>query len=112
MPSTTSFQAGEVVLVSFPFTMGQQAKNRPALVLLDTGDSDVLVARITSQVHTTVWDVAVSDWQFAKLLVPSVIRLHKVATIEKTKIARRIGRLEPIDHSRVSAIIGQIFANW
>jgi hypothetical protein len=41
----TSYQSGEVVLVSFPFTQSSQTKNRPALVLLDTGDADVLVAR-------------------------------------------------------------------
>ena len=37
-PSTTRYPRGSVVLLAFPFTTGTSAKNRPALVLLDTGD--------------------------------------------------------------------------
>ena len=45
MRSTTSYQPGEVVLVAFPFTGGPHVKRRPALVILDSGDADVVVAR-------------------------------------------------------------------
>jgi mRNA interferase MazF len=39
-----NYQPGDLVLVAFPFT-GGGSKVRPALVLLDTGDDDILVAR-------------------------------------------------------------------
>ncbi|MBS4029554.1 MAG: hypothetical protein KGZ58_13075 [Ignavibacteriales bacterium] len=43
------FRSGEVVLIAFPFANMEGMKRRPALVLLDTGNDDILVARITSQ---------------------------------------------------------------
>ncbi len=40
------YQPGEIVLLLFPFTDMGGAKRRPALVLLDTGDIDIVVARV------------------------------------------------------------------
>ena len=45
----TLYKPGDVVLVEFPFASGVGSKLRPALVILDTGDVDLVVARITSQ---------------------------------------------------------------
>jgi len=39
MPSTINYQAGDLVLVDFPFTVGGSGKLRPALVMLDSGDA-------------------------------------------------------------------------
>ena len=41
------YRPGEVLLLSFPFADATGAKRRPALVLLDTGDADVVVAILT-----------------------------------------------------------------
>jgi mRNA interferase MazF len=43
------FEPGDLVLLAFPFTSETGAKQRPALVLLDSGDEDLLVARVTAQ---------------------------------------------------------------
>jgi mRNA interferase MazF len=53
----TTYQPGDVVLVAFPHTGKTRTKNRPALVILDTGDADVVVARVTTQLHQTPHDV-------------------------------------------------------
>jgi mRNA-degrading endonuclease toxin of MazEF toxin-antitoxin module len=63
MPSTTSYQPGDLVLVDFPFTVSGPGKPRPALVILDTGDADVVLARVTTQVANTPFDVTLADWQ-------------------------------------------------
>ena len=81
MPSTISYQAGDVVLVDFPFTVSGQGKPRPALVILDTGDADVLLARVTTQSRATSFDVALAGWAQAGLLAPSIVRLHKLETL-------------------------------
>ena len=108
----TSFQAGDLVLVDFPFTASGQTKPRPALVILDTGDADVLLARVTTQpVHTT-HDVPVKDWRQAGLLAPSFVRLHKLATIAKARVRQRLGSLPPADRQQVGAVIRQLTANW
>lgn len=112
MPSTTNYQPGELVLVTFPFAGSTQTKNRPALVILDTGNADVVVARVTTQMHQTPYDLPITDWQGAGLLAPSVVRLHKLATLEKALIRRRLGKLQQPDHQRVSALMRQTYGSW
>jgi mRNA interferase MazF len=42
------YRPGEIVLLSFPFADATEVKRRPALVLLDIGDEDIVVGRVTS----------------------------------------------------------------
>jgi len=59
----TTYRPGEIILTVFPFTAGVQSKLRPALVLLDTGDADLIVARITTRRPQVSMEVAVADWR-------------------------------------------------
>jgi len=95
------FESGELVLLAFPFSSGAAIKQRPALVLADTGDLDLLVARVTTQVHDSIYDVPIQDWKQAGLLAPSIVRVHKLATLEKSLVQRKLGRLTPADLSAV-----------
>ena len=83
-------RTGTVVLVKFPFTDGSGAKKRPALVLLDTNDQDVLLARITTQSSVSPCECELADWSKAGLKAPSFVRLHKLATLEKKLIERSL----------------------
>jgi mRNA interferase MazF len=112
MTGTTSYQAGDLVLANLMHTSGQGSQIRPALVLLDTGDADVVVARVTTQLYATPWDVFLADWQQEGLLRPSTARLHKLLTIEKTLVIRRIGLLSPRDRQQVAAVLAQMFGTW
>jgi mRNA interferase MazF len=47
----TSYNPGD--LAEFPFAGSKGTKKRPAVVLLDTGDSDVVLARVTTQLRHT-----------------------------------------------------------
>lgn len=58
----TNYQPGDVLLVIFPFAHGGQGKQRPALVIADTGDADVVLARITTQSWNTGFDVQLAEW--------------------------------------------------
>lgn len=106
-----NYHPGEVVLLLFPFTDMRGAKRRPALVLLDTGDADVIVARVTSQVIQTAFDVELMDWQQAGLLLPSTARVHKLATLEKRLIERRLGKLTAGDWAQVRDKIHQLWSS-
>jgi len=44
----TNYKCGDIVLIGFPHTDFQGISKRPAIVLYDSGDKDVLVARITT----------------------------------------------------------------
>lgn len=106
-----SYRQGELVLVSFPFADAAGVKRRPALVLLDTGDEDIVVARVTSQEAQSVFDVTLAEWQEAGLRLPSVARVHKVATLEKRLLEGRLGMLTPKDLAQVRARIQQVWAS-
>ena len=52
----------------------------PALVINDFNDDDIIVCRITSKIHRTSFDVYIDNWEKSGLKLPSVIRVHKLAT--------------------------------
>ena len=106
------YTAGEILLAELPFTSGTSRKIRPVLVVLDTGDEDVMVAPVTTSPATTPGSVAVSDFREAGLVKPSVVRLHKIATIHKSRTLSRLGQLSPSDFSRAARLWRQVFAAW
>ena len=108
----TNYQPGDIVLVAFPYTEGTRARTRPALIILDTGNDDTVVARVTTQMYRTPHDVSISDWQGSGLLAPSVVRLHKLATLEKVLVRRRLGHLQTADQQRVSALMQRTYGTW
>jgi mRNA interferase MazF len=50
-------------------------------VINDFGDGDMIVCRITSQIYETKNDVFIEKWKDFGLRLPSVIRIHKLATL-------------------------------
>ncbi len=84
---------GDIVLISFPFTDLTGAKNRPALILMET-EFDVTVAFITSQLKwQDQFDIALNPSQENGLKVISLIRLTKLATIDKQLVLGKLGQL-------------------
>ncbi len=107
MPSMTSYKFGEVVLVEFPGII--QTKRRPALIILDIGDADVVLAPITSRERFGQGDYKLRDWQFSSLLRESWVRLAKIACLEKDNIIRRLGWLTNYDKDMVSQLWSTLF---
>ena len=91
---------GDIYLCQFPFTSGAVSKPRPALVLFDLG-ADAVICRITSVARTGRLDVTLADWAAAGLLKPSVARLDRLVTAEKTVLIRLLGRLTVADQQAV-----------
>ena len=108
MPRKTPFTIatadmfGEIHICRFPFTSGELSKPRPVLVLFDLGP-DVLICRVTSVLRTGPLDVLLTDWKEEGLALPSVARLDRIVTAEKTLVARQIGRLSTGDELAVRA---------
>ena len=105
------YSFGDVVQLEFPFTDAAGAEERPALVLLDTGDDDVVAARITSHYARDEYDIEIDDLDAAGLGVPSVARLHKLATLEKSLIARKRGALSENDRNRMRQAILRLWTS-
>ncbi|MBI4658790.1 MAG: type II toxin-antitoxin system PemK/MazF family toxin [Verrucomicrobia bacterium] len=103
------YSKGEVLLAFLVFSGGQGAKRRPVLVVHDFGDADLLVVPITSQRARVGTDLVLSDWKSAGLKLPSTVRTEKLATIEKSCVARRLGTLLPEDFTRVTETLATVF---
>jgi mRNA interferase MazF len=99
---------GEVLLAWLVFSDGQGAKRRPVLVLRDFGDADLLVVPITSHPVRTAVDVTVAHWQEAGLKLSSTVRVEKLATIEKTCVAKKLGKLSAADLVKVREVLAAI----
>jgi mRNA interferase MazF len=103
---------GDIVLVDFPFVSGNETRRRPALVILDTGNADLIAARVTSQARQDAFDVEIVDWRGAGLVLPSVARLHKLATLDRSMIVRTLGHLQTTDRQSVARILATLFSEW
>jgi mRNA interferase MazF len=100
MPSI--IQRGEIVLTRFPFTNLAGSAVRPALVISQgLIGQDLVLAGISSVVRgasvPTDLTVDISHPEFALtgLRVTSVIRMHKLAAVERTVLVRRLGHIGP-----------------
>lgn len=103
-----TYPQGEVLLAWLVFSDGQGSKRRPVLVVLDFGDDDLLVVPITSHPARTATDVTLSKWREAGLKLPSTVRVEKLATIEKSCIARSLGKLLPAELASVREVIAGV----
>lgn len=92
---------GEIVLAAFPFTDLSADKVRPAVIIADQEkNDDVIVAFISSQLifrDKTEVLIEKASPEFSKtgLKVDSVIRLRKIAAIDKKIILGKLGAIGP-----------------
>lgn len=101
MPSTISFNQGDIVLVLFPLTDLSATKQRPGIVLspkrLNSLRSDLVVAAITSQIPDTLSEDEVllsdADLRVAGLPKRSIVKLGKIFTIHQGLIRKKLGRI-------------------
>ena len=104
-----SFARGDILLVALVFSNQAGTKRRPVMVVYDGGDDDLLVAPVTSHAGRTTFDVSVGQWQQAGLRLPSVVRVEKLATVEKSAIVRQLGRLSAADLVNVETALHRLF---
>jgi mRNA interferase MazF len=95
---------GDIVLLRFPFTDEQTYKRRPALIINDCNDGDIIVCRITSQIYNSKHDVYIDNWEKSGLKLPSVIRVHKIATLEKDMVEIILGKIDESLVTKIKAI--------
>ena len=100
---------GEIVLAWIAYHQTPGGKTRPAVVLIDSGDADCVLAPITSHPWQSKFDLQRQDWREAKLNVPSTIRVHKMTVIPKSSIARSVGSLSSPDRQRLSHLLADAF---
>lgn len=80
-------------MVDMAFHQSPGSKVRPAVVILDSGDEDFVVALVTSQAARSEYDLAITDWSAAGLSMPSIVRTDKVTVLFKADMKRKLGKL-------------------
>jgi mRNA interferase MazF len=104
-----TLQPGTVILLMLEAENG--IKRRPAVVIFDPGDEQVVVAPITSQPVQTAFDVELIAWQEAGLVLPGTVRTHRPTALDRSLIERELGSLARSDWARVRAMIHRIWSS-
>ena len=109
---------GEVYLAQFPFGDVPGMKLRPVLVLTGSLGAvpEVLVAYISSVIPTQllpsdlVLDSTKPEFRSTNLKAISVLRLHKLATIHCTSLARYLGSVDTSTSTLVATKLRHLLA--
>jgi len=99
---------GDIVLLKFPFTDGKNYKRRPALIINDFNDGDIIVCRITSQIYESPFDVYLNNWEKIGLKLPSVISVHKLATLQNDLVEATLGKIDDPTKARIIKVIKKL----
>lgn len=110
---TTAYNKWDIILVPFPFTNLETTQKRPALIVSPeeyNKKADVVIAFITSKldVEYKTGDYALQEWKEAHLPRPSMLRM-KFATIDKSIIIKKLGRLKEKDIGHFSDLLVRFF---
>lgn len=84
-------------------------KQRPGLVVLDTGDDDMVLAPITTTERKNKGDYKIKNWQESGLLLDSWIRLSKIACLNKSNIKIKLGILSVYDKKNIGLIWNKLY---
>jgi len=102
-------EKGDIVLIPFPFTDLKGNKNRPALILINS-ELDITLAFISTQLN---WkeetDILLKPTKNNGLKKESLVRLSKLATIDKNLALGRIGRMDANDLKQVNINLIKLF---
>lgn len=105
------FDAGDVVLVPFPYRDRLAERARPAVVVSDATynrHGDVILAGITSHAVRVETDAFLVDWAAVGLRVPSTARML-LAMVASSRILLHIGHLTARDWAEVQTRLRLVF---
>lgn len=101
---------GDIVLLPFPFTDLSGTKTRPALVLIND-TYDVTVAFITSKIiKQEEHDLEVIPSIENGLRTDSIIKLNKLATIDKELVFGELGKLSNSNLEAIDKKLIEVFS--
>ncbi len=95
------YKQREIVLVPFPYSDMSSTKSRPVLIISNNNYNnhfpDILVWVITSNLFKDDYSVLLNDHDLEIGILPeqSVIKCHKLFTIEQSQILKRFSIIKP-----------------
>lgn len=112
--SGISFEQGEILLISFPFSDLMSVKRRPVLVLStkdhNDSSSDFICCGITSNLDNKRCSVILGreDVHDGGIPKTSRIKFNKIFTLEKSLAVKKLGRIDSKKMSQVQNAISDI----
>jgi mRNA interferase MazF len=102
----TSYDRGDVVLATLPFSDLTGMKKRPAVIVSAPHPSvDLFLLPLTSQLENLQpGEFALGEWKGAGLLFPSVVK-RGLFTLDKMCINRRFGCLAISDQGKLDSAL-------
>jgi len=99
---------GDILLLRFPFHDGKVYRKRPAFLIKSTNDGDIIVCRVRAGSHRSRYDIYLDEWDKYGVMLPSVVRVHKIATLGKDMLELKIGRVNNPVKERVRDILSRL----
>jgi mRNA interferase MazF len=106
----------DLVLLPFPFTELTTTKQRPCLILTAFHPKGLpehyVVAMVTSHLDGTAFpgDARFGKWREAGLPKPSMVRLAKIVTVERSLIRKKLGTVHSSDRQVIRRQFRHVFA--
>lgn len=107
----------EIILVPFPYSDLSATKRRPVLIVSNNKYNntfdDVVVCVITSNRYQDDYSVPLENEHLEIGVLPerSVVKIHKLFTIEKTQILRKFSVIDTEHYSLIEAKIIELVTN-
>ncbi|HEV2833461.1 MAG TPA: type II toxin-antitoxin system PemK/MazF family toxin [Hanamia sp.] len=104
----------EIVLVPFPYSNLSASKRRPVLVISNNyynkNYPDILIAVITSNLYKDDYSVTLNndDLELGMLPEESIIKCHKLFTIEQSQILKRFSILNEKKFDEVVVLLNEL----
>ena len=90
------FVAGDIIVVSFPYTDLSETRKRPALILANLEGDDIVICEITSRQRKDPYVVSLENKELesGSLRTKSIIRPNRLLTLEKSKVNYKFGKIK------------------
>ena len=115
MATPVTYARGLVVLTDIPFTDLTGSKLRPALVVTSRPiGKDIVLLAISSIIRGAsaptdcLIELSHPEFPLTGLRVASVIRTHRLATVEQWRVVRRFGNIGPMLQAEVDKQLRQV----
>ena len=111
------YKQGEIILVPFPYSDLSASKRRPALVvsnnIYNKKFTDIVVCVITSNLFKDDFSLELKDEDLDTGILPetSVIKCHKLFTIEQSRIIKRFSKINETKFDEVIQTLQKLFQN-
>ena len=109
------YKQREIILIPFPYSYLTTSKQRPALILsnnnYNTRFPDILACVITSNLFKDTYSVELENTDLESGILPekSIIKCHKLFTIDQSLILRRFSLVTERKFNEVKSALHKLF---